>query len=60
MAPDMRGYNLSDKPKGIRAYTTDRLTRDIAELVDACGSERASVIAHDWGGAIAWRFAMFH
>ena len=58
VAPDMRGYNLSDKPKGIRAYTTDRLTRDIAELVDACGSERASIIAHDWGGAIAWLFAM--
>jgi pimeloyl-ACP methyl ester carboxylesterase len=58
LAPDMRGYNLSDKPRGIQAYTTDILARDVACLIDACGEERASIVGHDWGGGVAWSFAM--
>lgn len=57
VAPDLRGYNLSDRPPGIGAYRTDRLARDIATLVERLGAERAHVVGHDWGGVIAWRLA---
>ena len=58
IAPDMRGYNLSDKPSSVRAYRSELLTRDVARLIDAFGAERATVIGHDWGAAVAWSFAM--
>lgn len=55
--PDQRGYNLSDKPKAIREYQIDLLTDDIIGLIDALHLERVSLIGHDWGGVVAWRFA---
>jgi pimeloyl-ACP methyl ester carboxylesterase/2-polyprenyl-6-methoxyphenol hydroxylase-like FAD-dependent oxidoreductase len=58
VAPDMRGYNLSAKPDGIDAYRIDHLTADVANLIHRLGAERASVIGHDWGGGVAWLFAM--
>lgn len=58
VVPDQRGYNLSDKPKGVAHYQIDRITADILALIQALGRERATIIAHDWGGAAAWRFAM--
>ncbi|MEX1364267.1 MAG: alpha/beta fold hydrolase [Nannocystaceae bacterium] len=60
VAPDMRGYNLSDKPSGVRAYRVERLAADIAQLVDRLGERRAAVVGHDWGGLVAWWFAMRH
>ncbi|HYV49030.1 MAG TPA: alpha/beta hydrolase [Myxococcaceae bacterium] len=60
VAPDMRGYNTSDKPKGVASYDVVNLSRDVAELIQAMGAERADVVGHDWGGAVAWMFAMFH
>jgi pimeloyl-ACP methyl ester carboxylesterase len=57
-APDQRGYNLSDKPKGIRAYRLDALTADVAAILDWAGRDRAVIVGHDWGGGVAWRFAM--
>jgi pimeloyl-ACP methyl ester carboxylesterase len=60
LAPDMRGYDLSDKPRGIQAYTTEILARDVARLVDACDAQRASVVGHDWGAGVAWSFAMLY
>jgi pimeloyl-ACP methyl ester carboxylesterase len=60
LAPDMRGYNLSDKPRGLKAYAPAVLARDVARLIQACGAERATVIGHDWGGGVAWQFAMQH
>lgn len=57
-APDQRGYNMSDKPSGIHAYRLDALTADVAAILDWAGRERAVVVGHDWGGAVAWRFAM--
>jgi pimeloyl-ACP methyl ester carboxylesterase len=60
VAPDLRGYNLSEKPKGVRSYALRTLASDIAELVTASGAERAAVVGHDWGGGIAWAFAMAH
>ncbi len=60
VAPDMRGYNLSDKPTGVSSYRLERLTDDIAELIDALGEQRAAVVGHDWGGNVAWWFGMRH
>ena len=57
VAPDMRGYNLSDKPRGVGAYRVPALVEDVAGLVRACGATRASVVGHDWGGTVAWAFA---
>ncbi|WP_375444911.1 alpha/beta fold hydrolase [uncultured Fibrella sp.] len=56
-APDQRGYNLSDKPVGIHAYTIDKLTADIIGLIDTAGQEKATVIGHDWGAVVAWWLA---
>jgi pimeloyl-ACP methyl ester carboxylesterase len=53
-APDMRGYNLSDKPKGIRAYGRNTLAADVVGLIDAIGAERVCLVGHDWGGIVAW------
>ena len=58
MAPDLRGYNVSDKPRGVDAYRLDVLARDVARLLDGYGLERASVVGHDWGAIVAWAFAM--
>lgn len=53
-APDQRGYNLSDKPAGIDAYSTDRLAADVIALIDAAGCCKAVLVGHDWGAAVAW------
>ena len=53
-APDQRGYNTSDKPPRVRDYAIGQLSADIVGLIDAAGRERAIVVGHDWGGAVAW------
>jgi epoxide hydrolase 4 len=58
VVPDQRGYNLSDKPVGVQAYQIDRLVADVASLIRALGRSQATIIGHDWGGAVAWRLAM--
>lgn len=60
VAPDLRGYHRSDKPSGVAAYTLDRLCADVAALIPQFGVERAIIVAHDWGGAIAWAFAALY
>ena len=60
VAPDMRGYNLSDKPSGVRAYRVELLARDVERLILACGERTASVVGHDWGAIVAWIAAMRH
>jgi epoxide hydrolase 4 len=60
VAPDMRGYNLSSKPRGARAYDTDRLAADVRDLIRERGAERAFVAGHDWGAGAAWITAMNH
>lgn len=60
VAPDMRGYNTSDKPRGVRHYSLDRLATDVVELVSALGEPRAHVVGHDWGGVVAWAVAGWH
>jgi len=60
VAPDMRGYNLSDKPKGIKNYTLEVLMNDIRALIKAFGQESAIVVGHDWGGVVAWSLAGYY
>ncbi len=60
VAPDMRGYNDTDKPEGIEAYRMAHLVEDVAGLCRAFGHERAAIVGHDWGGAVAYAFAMSH
>jgi pimeloyl-ACP methyl ester carboxylesterase len=57
-APDLRGYNESDKPQGVEAYRMTELVEDVAGLIRALGEERAVIVGHDWGGALAYAFAM--
>lgn len=58
VAFDQRGYNLSDRPRGGENYDMTRLVADVAAVIRARGRERAIVVGHDWGGAVAWSFAM--
>ncbi|WP_448204636.1 alpha/beta fold hydrolase [Azospirillum sp. sgz302134] len=53
LAPDQRGYGASDKPRGLDAYTTDRLAADVLRLADQAGRRTFSVVGHDWGGVVA-------
>lgn len=57
-APDQRGYNLSDKPKGVDAYTLDQLAADVVGLIDATGHEQVYLVGHDWGAAVTWWTAL--
>ena len=58
VAPDMRGYNLSDKPEGIEQYRVGLLARDVERLIVELGEEKAAVVGHDWGAIVAWFVAM--
>ena len=60
VAPDLRGFNLSDKPAGIKSYRIERLVNDVVGLIRHFGKEKATIIAHDWGAAIAWAVAQRH
>tara|TARA_B100000579_G_C22762010_1_gene819429 strand:- start:100 stop:972 length:873 start_codon:yes stop_codon:yes gene_type:complete len=60
IVPDMRGYNGSAKPKQISAYSPDKLADDILNLSLHLNTEIHGVVGHDWGGAVAWYFAMRH
>ncbi len=58
VAPDMRGYNLSAKPTDVHAYHVKDLIEDLRALADFLGHQKFILAAHDWGGAVAWSFAM--
>ena len=60
VAPDLRGYNLSSRPKGVNAYDADQLTADIHGLIQERGATSALLVGHDWGGTVAWDLAMSH
>ncbi len=60
IVPDMRGYNLSDKPKRIEDYQMEFLAADIAGLIDALGEKQACLAGHDWGAAVAWATAALY
>lgn len=54
IVPDQRGYNLSDKPKGVNNYTIDILAQDVVNLASALGYEKINLVGHDWGALVAW------
>ncbi|MGM0605820.1 MAG: alpha/beta fold hydrolase [Halobacteriota archaeon] len=58
LVPDQRGYNLSDKPRGVDAYHVDELTTDVIGLLDAAGYDEAAIVGHDWGGVVGWWTAL--
>lgn len=58
VAIDQRGYNLSDKPKGVENYDMSLLVGDVIAVVKHLGRERAIIVGHDWGGAVAWTLAL--
>ena len=60
VAPDLRGYNRSDKPRKVADYRVEVLADDVAALIEALGHRKAVVVGHDWGGVVAWFFAMRH
>jgi pimeloyl-ACP methyl ester carboxylesterase len=60
VAPDMRGYNLSDKPTKISDYEIDKLVDDVTGLIRHLGHENAAIVGHDWGGGVAWALAQNH
>ena len=57
-APNQRGYGKSSRPRGRAAYRVDELVADVAALVDAAGARSLTLIGHDWGGMVAWLFAL--
>jgi len=59
-APDLRGYGGSDRPPRVSDYDLDPLADDVVAFMEALGAQRAAVIGHDWGGAVAWHFAQRH
>ncbi len=59
VAIDQRGYNLSDKPKGVDNYDMRLLVGDVVAVIKHLGRDKAIIVGHDWGGAVAWQFAMY-
>ncbi len=60
VAPDMRGYGLSDAPPRVQDYEVTSLVEDVAEIIKAFGWTSAHVAGHDWGALVAWFFAGMH
>jgi pimeloyl-ACP methyl ester carboxylesterase len=60
VAPDLRGYGLSGKPRGVAAYRIETLVADVADLVRQLGGGPAHIVGHDWGGMLAWYLPLFH
>src|SRR6266705_2259154 len=58
VAIDQRGYNLSDKLKGVENYDIRLLVGDVAAVIKHLGRDKAIIVGHDWGGIVAWVFAM--
>jgi pimeloyl-ACP methyl ester carboxylesterase len=57
VAPDLRGYGLSDAPEGVESYSIDHLAEDVRFIITAFGRDAAHVAGHDWGAMVAWYFA---
>jgi pimeloyl-ACP methyl ester carboxylesterase len=57
-APNQRGYGATSRPARVEDYGADRIVADAAALFDASGAKKLTLVAHDWGGAIAWLFAI--
>lgn len=61
VAISLRGYGLSSKPKGVKNYSMKCLKKDVVEVIRSLGEDKKVILmAHDWGGAIAWNVAISH
>jgi pimeloyl-ACP methyl ester carboxylesterase len=60
VAPDLRGYNLSDKPARVEDYRVDVIANDVVGLIDHFEAHKAAVVGHDWGASVAWAVAQRH
>jgi len=60
IAPDMRGFNLSSKPDSVKDYQVKYVIEDIRQLSEKLGHKKFTLVGHDWGGVIAWWFAIMH
>ncbi len=58
VAIDQRGYNRSDKPEGVESYRMPLLVADVAAVIRHHGKDSAIIVGHDWGGIVAWTFAL--
>src|SRR5438309_4949450 len=59
IAPDLRGFGQSDRPEGVGHYAGAHAVIDVIQLLDSLGIERAHVVGHDFGAALAWAIAAF-
>jgi len=60
VALDLRGFNKSDQPEGVDQYVMSKLVGDVKAVLDHFDAKSATIVGHDWGGMIAWSFAMQH
>ncbi len=60
IAPDQRGYGLTERPEPVEAYDMEHLTGDLVGLIDHLGAAKAIWCGHDWGGAIVWQMPLRH
>lgn len=60
IAPDMRGYGLTDSPEKVEAYDMEHLAGDLVGLLDALELEKAVFVGHDWGGIVVWQMPYLH
>ena len=60
IAPDQRGYGLTDRPGPVEAYDIDHLTGDLVGLLDHLGVDKAIFCGHDWGGIVVWQMPLLH
>jgi pimeloyl-ACP methyl ester carboxylesterase len=60
VAPDMRGYNLSDKPSRVEDYRMELLVEDVIGLIQHFDASKAAIVGHDWGAGVAWAVAKEH
>ena len=58
ITPDQRGYNLSEKPKGVSSYHLENLAKDVIGILDHYGIQKARLVGHDWGAVVAWYVAI--
>ena len=56
VAMDLRGYNDSEKPKGIKSYAMEYLVSDVKDVIEGLGAKSCILVGHDWGGAIGYAF----
>jgi pimeloyl-ACP methyl ester carboxylesterase len=59
IVPDLRGYGESDRPEEVEAYAVRYGVADVVAILDGLEIERAHVVGHDWGAAVAWALAAY-